>query len=405
MFAPARLLACLLLTLPPLSASAEERGAVFDVRLGEHPDRTRIVLDMSAAPQYRVFVLADPYRLVIDLAEVDWRLPTGRTPVGRGLVEALRYGLFSPGISRIVLDLKAAARVERLEVLPGEGGLPVRLLIDVAPVRPATFQAALAAGPIVSSPAMAPAPAALPTPPLKPGDKPENPVPVVAIDAGHGGVDPGAIGQRGTAEKDIALAYALELARRLETGGRYRVVLTRARDLFVRLRDRIAIARAAGADLFISLHADAHDTPALRGASVYTLSEQASDAEAAALAAKENKADLIAGVDLSGESEVVANILIDLAQRETKNLSARFAAMLVKELKKDTPLLRNSHRFAGFAVLKAPDVPSLLVELGYLSSRQDEALLRSADGRARLAAALGRAIDAYFAWRADLKRS
>jgi N-acetylmuramoyl-L-alanine amidase len=248
--------------------------------------------------------------------------------------------------------------------------------------------------PLVSSVAMA-TPAALVLPPPKPqttGDQ----RPVVVLDAGHGGVDPGAIGRSGIYEKEITLAMADELKKQLEATGRYQVVLTRDSDIFIRLRDRIALARAAGADLFISLHADAHSTSDLRGASVYTLSEQASDAEAAALATQENKSDVIAGVDLSHENEVVTNILIDLAQRETKNLSARFAAILVDELKADTLLLRNSHRFAGFAVLKAPDVPSVLIELGYLSSDQDEAELRSAKHRAKLGAAILRAVDGFF---------
>src|SRR5690606_19099653 len=151
--------------------------------------------------------------------------------------------------------------------------------------------------------------------------------------------------------------------------------------------------------------ADSHGSRDLRGASVYTLSETASDAEAAALAMKENKADLIAGIDLSSENEIVTNILFDLAQRETKNLSAHFAAMLVNELERETRLLRNTHRFAGFAVLKAPDVPSVLVELGYLSNPKDEAQLRSAAHRAKLAGSLARAVDRYFSWQESLRRS
>ena len=215
---------------------------------------------------------------------------------------------------------------------------------------------------------------------------------------------PGRPSASGTYEKEITLAMALEMKRQLEASGRYRVVLTRDSDVFIRLRDRIEIARAAKADLFISLHADAHGTRDLRGASVYTLSEQASDAEAAALAAKENKSDVIAGIDLSNENEVVTNILIDLAQRETKNLSARFAAVLVDELKRDTLLLRNTHRFAGFAVLKAPDVPSVLIELGYLSSREDEAELRSAKHRTKVASAIMRAVDGFFEWQQTMRR-
>jgi len=231
-------------------------------------------------------------------------------------------------------------------------------------------------------------------PPLVPPRKPA--VRVIAIDPGHGGADPGTQGPSGTLEKFITLAAARTLKEELEATGRFRVFLTRERDVFVRLRDRIARARESGAELFISLHADAIKNSRIRGASVYTLSETASDAEAAALAEKENKVDLIAGVDLSGESPEVADILIDLAQRETMNESAHFANLLVKDLGNELDLLRNTHRFAGFAVLKAPDVPSVLLEMGFLSNREDEAALRSKPYRRQLARAVARAVEKYF---------
>ncbi len=199
---------------------------------------------------------------------------------------------------------------------------------------------------------------------------------VVAIDAGHGGQDPGAISLSGVYEKQITLATARALRDELKALGRYRVLLTRDRDVFIRLRDRIAIARAAGADLFLSLHADKVENPAVRGLSVYTLSERASDAEAAALADAENKVDLLGGVKLKGQSPEVTDILIDLVQRDTMNQSAQMASLLVRELREETLLLPRTHRFAGFAVLKSPDVPSALIELGYLSNPTDERLLR-----------------------------
>jgi N-acetylmuramoyl-L-alanine amidase len=183
----------------------------------------------------------------------------------------------------------------------------------------------------------------------------------------------------------------------LERTGRYRVVLTRQRDIFVRLRDRVGFARDAGAELFISLHADSVRNRKIRGLAVYTLSERASDREAAMLAEKENKSDLIAGIDLSKESREVTNILIDLAQRESMNQSARFAVHLVKALARETKLLRNTHRFAGFAVLKAPDVPSVLLELGFLSNPTEERALKGRRYRSKLAAALTRGVDRYFA--------
>jgi N-acetylmuramoyl-L-alanine amidase len=192
------------------------------------------------------------------------------------------------------------------------------------------------------------------------------------------------------------LAFSKELRRQLQATGKFEVRLTRARDVFLRLRDRIARARAVGADLFLSIHADSIRNPRVRGTSVYTLSERASDKEAASLARKENKSDLIAGLDLNEQSNEVANILIDLAQRETMNESTVFARQLVTEMAKVRRMLRNTHRFAGFAVLKAPDIPSVLIELGYLSNRSDEKLLRDRGHRRRMAAAITRAIGLYF---------
>lgn len=251
--------------------------------------------------------------------------------------------------------------------------------------------------------AAVPAFGAMMIPPTKPksgGDKF-----LIALDAGHGGKDPGAIGVNGTEEKEITLKMALELRALLEGTGKYTVLLVREDDTLIPLRKRIEIARQSGADLFISLHADHNDNKHQRGASVYTLSETASDAEAAALATRENKEDLITGVDLSHQSQVVTSILIDLAQRETKNLSARFASYVTKQLSTTTRMVYSSHRFAGFAVLKSPDVPSILVELGYLSNEMDEKELVGKKYRGRLAKAILRAIDQYVDWLKGVKPS
>jgi N-acetylmuramoyl-L-alanine amidase len=228
---------------------------------------------------------------------------------------------------------------------------------------------------------------------------------LIALDAGHGGKDPGAIGINGTEEKEITLKMAIELKALLEGTGRYDVLLVRDDDTLIPLRKRIEIARQSGADLFISLHADHNDNKHQRGASVYTLSETASDAEAAALATRENKEDLITGVDLSHQSQMVTSILIDLAQRETKNLSARLASYVTKQLSTTTRMVYSSHRFAGFAVLKSPDVPSILVELGYLSNEMDEKELASKKYRGRMAKAILRAIDQYVDWQKGVKQS
>jgi N-acetylmuramoyl-L-alanine amidase len=220
---------------------------------------------------------------------------------------------------------------------------------------------------------------------------------VVVLDPGHGGQDPGAIGVSGTPEKTITLAVAQEVRRQLESTGRYRVHLTREDDSFLPLRERVTRARTWKADLFLSIHADSIGSTDTRGASVYTLSDTASDAEAAALAVRENKADIIVGMDLSHESREVANILIDLAQRETLNRSVDLAHQLVRELGHEIRMLPvRPHRFAGFAVLKAPDVPAVLLELGYLSNADDERLLRQSAHRRRVALGVQRAVDAFF---------
>lgn len=420
-----RILAVLLLCLS-LPAAARADPAVRDVRLGLHPDKTRLVLELSEAPRYRTFLVQNPDRLVVELAGGDWRLEAPSLPEGRGIVTGVRFGHFNASTSRLVADLGGPVRLDEPILLAGGGTF--RLAIDLTPIAgtataatpplpsppaaPASLGTAAGAAPVPQpKPAaewQAPQPAPLMQvvalgfpPPTKPA--PPRGIPLIVIDAGHGGVDPGAIGTGGSYEKNITLSMARELKKVLEATGRYRVVLTRSDDVFIPLRERIAITRRAGGDLFLSLHADSHANAATRGASVYTLSETASDAEAGALAQRENKVDLIAGVDLSNESEVVTGILIDLAQRETMNLSARFAGLLVDELARSTLLLRNTHRFAGFAVLKAPDVPSVLVEMGYLSNASDESLFNTKAYRRKLADAIRRAIDGYFEWQTSLK--
>jgi N-acetylmuramoyl-L-alanine amidase len=218
----------------------------------------------------------------------------------------------------------------------------------------------------------------------------------VVLDPGHGGIDPGAIGLSGVYEKDLALDAARLVAQLLEASKRYRVVLTRTSDEFVPLPDRVVRARAADGDLFLSMHADALPDPDMRGASVFTLSEKASDAQAAALAARENKVDLIAGIDLSRHAPEVSSILIDLARRQTNNQSIRLARRLVDDLGRDVTMLNNSHRSAGFAVLKAPDIPSALVEMGCLSNREEERALRTPSYRNKVAAGIARSINDYF---------
>src|SRR5689334_9857065 len=305
----------LLVLLAGSTQAAPARLAVTDIRVDQQGLTTSVVLDLSAPVEYRLFSLANPNRIVLDFPQLDFRVAASRAPGGVGVISALRWGLFTPGTSRLVFDLAGPVGIVRVERLPAAGQLPARLALDLAPVTPAQFDQAVKAGPTVSSAAMVAA-IPMPAPPpaaAAPAATPKaNAKPIVVIDAGHGGIDPGTIGASGTLEKNVTLATARQLRRQLQATGRYKVVMTRDSDVYVPLRDRIAIARAAHGDMFISLHADAYDADTLRGASIYTLSEDASDSEAAALAAKENKSDVIAGVDLTQESSTVSSILIDL---------------------------------------------------------------------------------------------
>ena len=374
-------------------------GTVEDIRIGQHPDKIRFVMDLSSPLDFKVFSLADPYRVVIDLPEVTFSRdahPENQRPKA---IKGFRFGLFRPGTSRVVIDTAQPYSISAAFSLPAKGGQSPRIVLDLKPTTRAAFltesaksvaAAQAARRPILTAPKPA-APPLLTRPQRRANEKV-----LVAIDAGHGGVDPGAIGVSGVYEKQIVLNAARVLKSELERTGRYKVLLTRDRDVFLRLRERIAIARRAGADLFVSLHADSIPNRKLRGASVYTLSEKASDKEANLLAVNENKSDIIAGMDFGTETPEVTSILIDLAQRETMNHSARFAGMLVREMRGEVKLLKTAHRFAGFAVLKAPDIPSVLVELGFLSNNHDEKLLRSTAHLKRVAGALRRSIDNYF---------
>jgi N-acetylmuramoyl-L-alanine amidase len=383
-----------------LVPQAIAQPAVTAVRVGAHEDKTRFVLELTEAPRYRVFTLDNPYRVVIDLPELEWRPDSGALPSGAGMISAMRFGLFAPGTSRVVLDVSRPVLVKTVFTIPPGAGQTHRLVVDIAPATPQQFAAARAT-PIVSTPPLEPLRTAMPAVPAPRADD----RPMIVIDPGHGGVDPGAHSISGADEKDITLAYAFELKRQLEATGRYRVAMTRDRDIFLQLRDRVEMAQRLGGDLFISLHANNHRSRNIKGVSVYTLSEQASDSEAEALAAKENKADIIAGIDLSDQTEVVSKILIDLAQRETMNLSKQLGNTMVHELGKVTALLANTHRFAGFAVLKSPTVPSVLVEVGYLSNREEEKLLRTPQHKAVVTTATIKAIDEYFQAQKTLNRS
>ncbi|KAA0678797.1 N-acetylmuramoyl-L-alanine amidase [Roseomonas genomospecies 6] len=408
----------------PFAAPVQDRVSVLNARLGLHPDKTRLVLELSDSVPFTVSVHGSPYRVVVDLPDVGW--PGGNAVMpGKGLVARYRFEGRDGGASRLVVETDGPVRVVESYLIPPRDGFKPRFVLDIARTTPAQFAAAApvaattgpghgggaasaireAARPPAKKDPIVPVAAALP-PPVPPRAAPVPEKPMIVVDPGHGGVDPGAVGVGGVYEKDITLAMARELKRQLEGSGRYRVRLTRDKDVFVRLRDRVAIAREANADLFLSLHADSIGTADMRGLSIYTLSDKASDREAEMLAAKENRADALAGIDLSSENDLVASILIDLAQRDTKNHSKRFANMALEHLGREVKLIPNRpHRQAGFAVLTAPDMPSALVEMGYLSSPQDANLLTKSAHREKLGRGMVRTIDAYFKWLGAAQKS
>jgi len=383
---------------------AQAKPSATGVRIAEHPGKTRFVIDLSEKITYRMFTLQNPYRVVIDLPEIDWKVSSKGLRSKRGVISNYRYGLFIPGTSRLVIDATGPVAIKKAFILPPSGKKAYRFVVDLSATSVASFVKDMKERKSSVTPpaAVQPGPT-FPNMNVAPKPKPKNAKKIIVIDPGHGGVDPGAISVSGRYEKHVTLKVAREMKKSLESTGRYKVRLTRDRDIFIRLRDRVARARQANADLFISVHADTIKNRKVRGASVYTLSEKASDKEAADLAERENKADVIAGIDLTHESQEVTNILIDLAQRETMNQSARFAAMLVDEMKNKVKVLRRSHRFAGFAVLKAPDIPSVLIELGFLSNHYDDKSLHSTKYQRRIASSIQSAIDSYFTRLAKLQ--
>ncbi|WP_237476491.1 N-acetylmuramoyl-L-alanine amidase [Lichenibacterium dinghuense] len=373
--------------LPGAARPGPGAPVAVDARVSVAGDETRLVVDLSAGVAVEASLTEEPDRLVLDLPEVNFQVDpaAGRLGAGGvGLVRGFRFGLFAPGRSRVVVDLDGPAALRRAEVASIAGGSASRLTVALAPTDRAAFHAA------VRRPA--PEPAAAAPPPTS------DPRPVVVIDPGHGGVDPGAGGLGGAVEKEVVLQFALALSDRLSAGGRYRVVMTRHDDRFVSLGDRVRVARDAGAALLISVHADTLKDAAVAGATVYTAADRASDPEAARVAAAENQSDAAAGIDDAPRAAAdVSDILDDLTRRETRADSHRFQRTLTGYWAKIARLNHNPERSAGFKVLQAPDVPSVLLELGYLSSGQDARSLASPDWRAKAAAGVAASVDAFFA--------
>jgi N-acetylmuramoyl-L-alanine amidase len=377
-------------TPSPDVSKAGPPPVVMSARIGAHDDRTRLVIELSDPIALRAFSLVNPNRVILDMPEVVWRM--GTAPAPTGLIKAYRYGLFRGGNSRMVVDLVRPARLGETLVIPPTAGFGYRVVIDLFPTTQTAFESDSGwPADLKAREAAAERKAMQATAPLTAGKK------VVVIDPGHGGIDSGTQGINGLLEKDLVLEEGLHLARTLRARG-FTVFMTRDKDIFIPLRDRVSFSRAHRADLFISLHADSNPDPEVNGLSVYTLSDGRSDREAAALAKRENQSDAIAGVDLSGGNSPVAPILIDLAQRDTINKSSRFAEGALAQLASATDILaRSPHRSASLAVLVAPDVPAVLIELGYLSNRGDAAQMKTEGWRARVADAIATAVTRHLA--------
>jgi N-acetylmuramoyl-L-alanine amidase len=392
-------------TQAPAPAATSSYPVASDARLAGDARQTRFILDLDKTIPFRAFALADPYRLVVDIPQVSFRLPTGTGASGRGLVKAFRYGLVMPGGSRIVFDLTGPAKISSSAMLEPANGQPPRLVLELEetdaasfvqtlaeqsppPLKPAVSESASTAPPQLAAPAT-----------TRPAARADS-RPVVVIDPGHGGVDNGTRAGEET-EKNLVLAFGLALRDRLEKTGKCRVVMTRTDDTFIPLDDRVKVGRSQGAALFVSIHADylSRGEGEAQGATIYTVSDKATDAEAERLAESENRADAIGGVNLAQEPTDVADILIDLAQRETRTFSNRFARLLMGEMKGATKMHKNPLKSAGFRVLKAPDVPSVLVELGYVSNKGDLEHLLSESWRSKTVNAMAQAVDAFLAKR------
>ncbi|MCS3725811.1 N-acetylmuramoyl-L-alanine amidase [Bradyrhizobium betae] len=371
-------------------------------RLAGDGKQTRFILDIDQAVTFRAVMLADPYRVVIDVPQVNFQLPAGTGAGGRGLVKAFRYGLVMPGGSRIVFDLTGPAKIANSYVLEAANGQPARLVLELEEVDRAAFVQSL---PPDSRPELRPAiadapPATVPAASAEAAQQKADGRPIVVIDPGHGGIDNGTQSS-GESEKNLVLAFGLALRDKLEKAGKYRVVMTRDDDTFIPLNDRTKVARNLKAALFVSIHADALPRAEgdAQGATIYTLSDKASDAEAQRLADAENRADAIAGFNLAEEPTDVADILIDLTQRETRTFSNRFARLLMGEMKSTVRMHKHPLKSAGFRVLKAPDVPSVLVEIGYVSNKGDLEHLVSDGWRSKAVGSMAQAIDGFLAKR------
>ncbi|MBR3675958.1 MAG: N-acetylmuramoyl-L-alanine amidase [Alphaproteobacteria bacterium] len=393
-----RCFVCALFMLVYLACNIETALAAVSIknmRIGNQADGARVVFDMDKSIDYRVFLLDEPRRVVVDLEDAD--IGQLYTKASNQVISQTRIGKMSGNDKRVVLELSRPAILKKAFLIPPQAGQSWRLVIDLMMSDAKTYASKIGNKYMLTNNLQFSPDAES----YDEDDKQEantkiNRKRIIVLDAGHGGKDPGAIGKYSkTYEKTVTLSMAKELRSLLQNKG-YTVYLTRENDIFIPLRQRTKIAQKRKADLFMSIHADSAQNSDATGLSIYTLSDTASDQEAAALAERENKADIIGGIDLGGNTKEVNDILISLSQTDTRNKSSKYATYVVQEMSKSVKVVKNTHRFAGFAVLKAPDVPAALLEMGYLSNRTEEANLRTPAYRKKLAEAVARAIDRYF---------
>lgn len=362
--------------------------AALTFRMAGDDLRTRIVVMFDREPKLSTLLLDNPHRLVVDLPETRFGFDE-KSMEPRGLVSRVRYGLVGKGRSRLILTLRGPFKVEDLRVLKNESASGYRLVADIVATSDREFADQLQGRKEITSST----------------DRDEKPVQAasqngtarpftIMIDPGHGGIDSGAESLSGIKEKDLTLAFGQELRDRLAQDKNIKVLMTREDDTFLRLSERVRIARQHEADLFISIHADTITQHDIRGATVYTISDKASDSVARAMAERENKSDTLAGAAPEEQPEVT-DILLDLTRRETHTFSLSFAEKVIHSLQGQVNLINNPHRFAGFQVLRAPDVPSVLIEIGYLSNAEDEKLISNPEWRKKLADRLAIAIKAF----------
>lgn len=378
-------------------------AAVREAKVSTDGGKTRFQMSLSAGVRAEIFTLANPYRVIIDLPDVEFDLPDSAGHKAGGLISAFRYGLFADNKGRVVIDTTGPVRIDGAKMMSVARGRSVSLEMELVSISEAEF------GVGTGTAANAAATAAQPTPKPAIFDDPlgspseEKKKPLILIDPGHGGIDPGAVGVNSLLEKAVVLDVAKRIERRLTATGKFRVALTRDRDVFLSLDQRVKMLSDLGADLFVSLHADSLESKSVashvRGATVYTLSERASDEQARRMAEKENSSDQAAGIDsgaMQVDNEEVRNILFDLMKRETSNFSTDFSNLLVSRLKQSVSVSREPQRAAAFRVLKQNQAPSVLVELGYLSNDDDAKLMRQSEWQGKVAQSIVAAIDAFF---------